>query len=107
MEVWALQAFGCAYTLRELLTTKSDDIDGRNKILRTIISGEDIAKPDIPEAFKALMSELQSLGLDISLYKLRKEVPEYSSEAEIDLVYEYEKKLTLLSSKTKTNYNKK
>ena len=107
MEVWALQAFGCAYTLRELLTTKSDDIDGRNKILRTIISGEDIAKPDIPEAFKALMSELHSLGLDISLYKLRKEVPEYSSEAEIDLVYEYEKKLTLLSSKTKTNYNKK
>jgi DNA-directed RNA polymerase subunit beta len=72
MEVWALEAFGAAYTLQELLTIKSDDIEGRNKTLNAIIRGQAIPEPGIPESFKVLILELQSLGLDIGIYKIQK-----------------------------------
>lgn len=65
MEVWAIEAYGAAYILQELLTTKSDDITGRSKAYESIIKGRNIKKPGIPESFKVLMRELQSLGLDI------------------------------------------
>nr|YP_009392481.1 RNA polymerase b-subunit [Caloglossa monosticha]ARW61043.1 RNA polymerase b-subunit [Caloglossa monosticha] len=70
MEVWALEAFGAAYTLQELLTVKSDDMQGRNEALNAIIKGKPIPKPGTPESFKVLMRELQSLGLDIAVHKL-------------------------------------
>ena len=70
MEVWALEAFGAAYTLQELLTIKSDDMQGRNETLNAIVKGLPIPKPGIPESFKVLMRELQALCLDVSTYKL-------------------------------------
>jgi DNA-directed RNA polymerase subunit beta len=68
MEVWALEAYGAAYTLQEILTVKSDDVVGRVKTYEAIVKGENIPEPGIPEAFKVLIKELQSLGLDIKLY---------------------------------------
>ena len=70
MEVWALEAFGAAYTLQELLTIKSDDMQGRNETLNAIVKGLPIPKPGIPESFKVLMRELQALCLDVAAYKL-------------------------------------
>jgi DNA-directed RNA polymerase subunit beta len=70
MEVWALEAFGAAYTLQELLTIKSDDMQGRNETLNAIVKGLPIPKPGIPESFKVLMRELQALCLDVATYKL-------------------------------------
>nr|YP_009393924.1 RNA polymerase b-subunit [Polysiphonia sertularioides]ARW62486.1 RNA polymerase b-subunit [Polysiphonia sertularioides] len=70
MEVWALEAFGAAYTLQELLTVKSDDMQGRNEALNAIVKGKPIPKPGTPESFKVLIRELQSLGLDISIHKI-------------------------------------
>ena len=67
MEVWALEAYGAAYTLQEILTVKSDDIVGRVKTYESIIKGHNIPKPGVPESFKVLSKELQSLGLDISV----------------------------------------
>ncbi|CAM9091113.1 unnamed protein product [Discosporangium mesarthrocarpum] len=72
MEVWALEAFGVAYTLQELLTLKSDDIDGRNEVFNAIVNGHSIPKPGIPESFRVLLSELQALGLDITTHKLER-----------------------------------
>jgi len=69
MEVWALEAFGAAYTLQELLTIKSDDMQGRNEALNAIVKGKVIPKPGIPESFRVLIRELQSLALDIGIYK--------------------------------------
>ena len=69
MEVWALEAFGAAYTLQELLTLKSDDMLGRNEVLNAIVKGKPIPKPGIPESFKVLLRELQALGLDITTYR--------------------------------------
>nr|QCI06874.1 RNA polymerase b-subunit [Halydictyon mirabile] len=71
MEVWALEAFGAAYTLQELLTVKSDDMQGRNEALNAIVKGKPIPKPGTPESFKVLMRELQSLGLDIGVHQLK------------------------------------
>lgn len=68
MEVWALEAYGAAYTLQEMITTKSDDIVGRVKTYEAIVKGENIPKPGVPEGFKVLIKELQSLGLDLKLY---------------------------------------
>lgn len=65
MEVWALEAYGAAYTLQEILTIKSDDVVGRVKTYEAIVKGENIPEPGIPESFKVLLKELQSLGLDI------------------------------------------
>ncbi len=67
MEVWALEAYGAAYTLREMLTIKSDDIVGRNKVYKAIVDGERIPAPGIPESFRVLVKELQSLGLSVKL----------------------------------------
>jgi len=93
MEVWALQAFGCAYTLQELLTLKSDDMEGRNEVLNAIVKGLPIPRPGIPESFKVLIRELHSLGLDISLYKMDKASRGQTNETEVDLLRDYEKNL--------------
>ena len=68
MEVWALEAYGAAHTLQEMLTVKSDDIVGRVKTYEAIVKGENIPEPGVPEGFKVLIKELQSLGLDMKLY---------------------------------------
>ena len=65
MEVWALEAYGAAYTLQEMLTIKSDDTIGRVKAYEAIVKGENIAEPSIPESFKVLLKEMQSLALDV------------------------------------------
>ncbi|UKI38637.1 MAG: hypothetical protein L6V93_16550 [Clostridiales bacterium] len=67
MEVWALEAYGSAYTLQEILTVKSDDIVGRVKTYESIVKGENVPKPGIPESFKVLIKELQSLSLDVKV----------------------------------------
>ena len=79
MEVWALEAYGAAYTLQEILTMKSDDTVGRVKTYEAIVKGENIPEPGIPESFKVLVKELQSLGLDIKLYN-------QSDENEVELL---------------------
>ncbi|MBO5376898.1 MAG: DNA-directed RNA polymerase subunit beta [Ruminiclostridium sp.] len=67
MEVWALEAYGAAYTLQEILTVKSDDVVGRVKTYEAIVKGENVPKPGVPESFKVLIKELQSLGLDVKV----------------------------------------
>ena len=77
MEVWALEAYGAAYTLQEILTVKSDDVVGRVKTYESIVKGQNIPKPGVPESFKVLIKELQSLGLDVKVLD--------KDEEEIDL----------------------
>ena len=67
MEVWALEAYGAAYTLQEILTVKSDDVVGRVKTYEAIVKGENVPQPGVPESFKVLIKELQSLGLDVKV----------------------------------------
>ncbi len=67
MEVWALEAYGAAYTLQEILTVKSDDVEGRVKTYESIVKGQNVPKPGIPESFKVLIKELQSLALDVKV----------------------------------------
>ena len=86
MEVWALEAFGAAYTLQELLTVKSDDMHGRNEALNAIVKGKPIPKPGTPESFKVLMRELQSLGLNIAAHKLELFDNGHSQGIEVDLM---------------------
>jgi DNA-directed RNA polymerase subunit beta len=69
MEVWALEAYGAAYLLQEMLTVKSDDVAGRSKIYEAIVKGESAPEPGTPESFNVLVKELQSLGLDVELGK--------------------------------------
>ncbi len=73
MEVWALKAYGAAYTLQEMLTYKSDDVAGRHKVYESIVRGDDISDPGLPESFNVLIKELQSLGLQVDLLKVGKE----------------------------------
>ncbi|MBN1755682.1 DNA-directed RNA polymerase subunit beta [bacterium] len=73
MEVWALEAYGAAYTLQEILTVKSDDVFGRSKMYESIVKGENPAEPGIPSAFNVMMNELRSLGLDVQLIKIEEE----------------------------------
>jgi DNA-directed RNA polymerase subunit beta len=73
MEVWALEAYGAAYTLQEMLTYKSDDVTGRHKVYEAIVRGEDISEPGVPESFNVLIKELQSLTLQVDLFKTGKE----------------------------------
>ncbi len=73
MEVWALEAYGAAYTLQEMLTYKSDDVTGRHKAYETIVRGDDVPAPGVPESFNVLIKELQSLGLQVDLFKSGKE----------------------------------
>jgi DNA-directed RNA polymerase subunit beta len=82
MEVWALEAYGAAYTLQEMLTIKSDDVVGRSRAYEAIVKGENLNKPGIPESFKVLVRELQSIGLDITVKKKLKD----GREVEVDLM---------------------
>jgi DNA-directed RNA polymerase subunit beta len=86
MEVWALEAFGAAYTLQELLTVKSDDMQGRNEALNAIVKGKAIPRPGTPESFKVLMRELQSLCLDIAVHKVETTADGGSQDTEVDLM---------------------
>jgi DNA-directed RNA polymerase subunit beta len=73
MEVWAMEAYGAAYALQEMLTVKSDDVTGRHKAYQAIIAGDDVPEPGVPESFNVLIKELQSLNLQVDLLKLGKE----------------------------------
>lgn len=73
MEMWALEAYGAAYTLQEMLTYKSDDVNGRHKVYEAIVRGDEVPEPGLPESFNVLVKELQSLGLQIDLFKGGKE----------------------------------
>ncbi len=73
MEIWALEAYGASYTLQEMLTYKSDDVTGRHKVYESIVRGDEIPDPGLPEAFNVLVKELQSLGLQVDLFKTSKE----------------------------------
>ena len=73
MEVWALEAYGASYTLQEMLTYKSDDVTGRHKVYETIVRGDEIPDPGLPESFNVLIKELQSLALQVDLFKAGKE----------------------------------
>lgn len=86
MECWALEAFGASYSLQEMLTIKSDDVNGRSKAYESIVKGENLRRPGIPESFKVLVRELQSIGLDLSVAKHSKE----GEEVEVDLMAEVE-----------------
>jgi len=95
MEVWALEAYGSAYTLQELLTVKSDDVVGRVKTYEAIVKGENIPEPGVPESFKVLIKEMQSLGLDVKILsedaeeieirEAEEDVAELAHELELDL----------------------
>jgi DNA-directed RNA polymerase subunit beta len=86
MEVWALEAYGAAYILQELLTAKSDDVYGRTKIYEAIVKGEAAIEPGVPESFNVLIRELQSLCLDVELIKAKERaaLPEPSAPAAAD-----------------------
>jgi DNA-directed RNA polymerase subunit beta len=82
MEVWALEAYGAAYTLQEILTVKSDDVVGRVKTYEAIVKGENIPEPGVPESFKVLVKELQSLALDVRLLSEENEEIEIKDKEE-------------------------
>ena len=84
MEVWALEAYGAAYTLQEILTVKSDDIVGRVKTYEAIVKGENIPTPGIPESFKVLIKEMQALGLDVKVLSENNEEIEIKESSEYD-----------------------
>ena len=92
MEVWALEAYGAAYTLQELLTVKSDDMQGRNEALNAIVKGKTIPRPGTPESFKVLMRELQSLGLDVAVHKVEAADDGMSRDVEVDLMVESQRR---------------
>ena len=91
MEVWALEAYGAAYTLQEMLTVKSDDVVGRVKTYEAIVKGENIPEPGVPESFKVLVKELQSLGLDVRLYTDDNKEVELKEDIEDGIEYDPEK----------------
>ena len=97
MEVWALEAYGAAYTLQEMLTVKSDDVVGRVKTYEAIVKGENIPEPGVPESFKVLVKELQSLGLDVRLYSEDNEELELKENIEDGIEYDPEKEKQLLA----------
>ena len=82
MEVWALEAYGAAYVLQELLTAKSDDVYGRAKIYEAIVKGEAAAEPGVPESFNVLIRELQSLCLDVELMKKQQSISDTALAAD-------------------------
>jgi len=82
MEVWALEGYGAAYTLQEMLTIKSDDVMGRSKAYESIIKGEVIKSPNIPTSFNVLINELKGLGLSVELEGVKKEEEEGQNSAE-------------------------
>jgi DNA-directed RNA polymerase subunit beta len=91
MEVWALEAYGAAYILQELLTVKSDDMQGRNEALNAIVKGKPIPRPGTPESFKVLMRELQSLGLDIAVHKVET-TEDGTQDVEVDLMADFNRR---------------
>jgi len=82
MEVWALEAYGAAYTLQEMLTVKSDDVAGRTKVYEAIVRGDDTFEAGIPESFNVLVKEMRSLGLNVELDDTRDEQPALPDAAE-------------------------
>ncbi|MEG2199268.1 MAG: DNA-directed RNA polymerase subunit beta, partial [Anaerovorax sp.] len=84
MEVWALEAYGAAYTLQEILTVKSDDVVGRVKTYEAIVKGNNIPEPGIPESFKVLIKEMQSLALDVKVLTSDNEEIELKEASEFD-----------------------
>jgi DNA-directed RNA polymerase subunit beta len=80
MEVWALEAYGAAHTLQEILTVKSDDVVGRVKAYEAIVKGENIPTPGVPESFKVLIKELQSLSLDVAVLSENEDVLEIEED---------------------------
>jgi DNA-directed RNA polymerase subunit beta len=97
MEVWALEAYGAAYTLQEMLTVKSDDVVGRVKTYEAIVKGENIPEPGVPESFKVLIKELQSLGLDVRLYSEDNKELELKENIEDGIEYDPERDKKLLN----------
>ena len=97
MEVWALEAYGAAYTLQEMLTVKSDDVVGRVKTYEAIVKGENIPEPGVPESFKVLVKELQSLGLDVRLYSDDNKELELKEDIDDGIDFDPEKDKKLLS----------
>jgi DNA-directed RNA polymerase subunit beta len=90
MEVWALEGFGAAFTLKELLTIKSDDMEGRNETLNAIVKGHPIPTSGIPESFKVLLQELRSIGLDMSTYRIDQFNNSQNYETEVNLIEKYD-----------------
>nr|YP_009497353.1 RNA polymerase beta subunit [Biddulphia biddulphiana]AWT40066.1 RNA polymerase beta subunit [Biddulphia biddulphiana] len=90
MEVWALEGFGAAFTLKELLTIKSDDMQGRNETLNAIVKGQPIPTSGIPESFKVLLHELRSIGLDMSTYYIDKFSSTQNYETEVNITEKYD-----------------
>ena len=82
MEVWALEGYGAAYTLQEMLTVKSDDVAGRTKVYESIVCGDDAFESGIPESFNVLVKEMRSLGLNVELTQAIKPAPEELPPAE-------------------------
>ena len=97
MEVWALEAYGAAYTLQEMLTVKSDDVVGRVKTYEAIVKGENIPEPGVPESFKVLVKELQSLGLDVRLYSEDNQELELKENIEDGIDFDPEKNKDILA----------
>ena len=108
MEVWALEAYGAAHTLQEILTVKSDDVVGRVKTYEAIVKGENIPKPGVPESFKVLVKELQSLGLDIRLFSDNDKEIELKEDIDEGIDFNLERKKkeeqVLLEKELEENY---
>ena len=107
MEVWALEAYGAAHTLQEMLTVKSDDVVGRVKTYEAIVKGENVPEPGIPETFKVLIKELQSLGLDMRLYAKDNKEIELKEDIDEGIDYNEAKKkedLVLNESEIESSY---
>lgn len=95
--MWALEAYGASYTLQEMLTVKSDDIVGRVKTYEAIVKGENVPEPGVPESFKVLVKELQSLGLDVRLYSEDNQELELRENIEEGIEYDPNQEKKLLS----------
>ncbi len=107
MEVWALEAYGAAHTLQEILTVKSDDVVGRVKTYEAIVKGENVPEPGVPESFKVLVKELQSLGLDVRLYSSDNQELELKENIDEGIEYNPEKEKQeniLLQEELEENY---
>jgi DNA-directed RNA polymerase subunit beta len=103
MEVWALEGFGASFTLKELLTIKSDDMQGRNETLNSIIKGQPIPTSGVPESFKVLVQELRSIGLDLSTYRIDEFSSDESYEIELNLIEKYNPLLKTFSHTSNIN----
>jgi len=103
MEVWALEGFGASFTLKELLTIKSDDMQGRNETLNAIIKGQPIPTSGVPESFKVLVQELRSIGLDLSTYRIDEFSSDESYEIELNLIEKYNPLLKTFSHTSNIN----